>query len=132
HHDCNQASPALPAPPPDLPMNAVVAARGAARWRNGHPWIYRSDVIRAPNQPGVVSVHDERDRFLGQALLSPRSEIRLRLLERSRTAIDAAWWLSRIAAAAARRQRIDANAWRLVHAEGDGLPSLIVDRYDRW
>ncbi|HRP08620.1 MAG TPA: hypothetical protein PLL69_09035, partial [Gemmatimonadales bacterium] len=77
----------------------VVSTRGATRWRNGHPWIYRSDVIQAPRGPGVVAVQDQRGRFLGQALHSPRSEIRLRLLETTDAAIDATWWRTRIAAA---------------------------------
>jgi 23S rRNA (cytosine1962-C5)-methyltransferase len=111
---------------------ARVTARGAERWVRGHPWIYRSDVESHPPEPGLVPVHDPRGRFIGQALLSPASEIRLRLLERSDRAVDPAWWLERIAAAAARRAGIDATACRLVHAEGDGLPSLVVDRYDRW
>jgi 23S rRNA (cytosine1962-C5)-methyltransferase len=77
-------------------------------------------------------VQDPRGRFIGQGLLSPTSEIRLRLLERGDAAVDAAWWRQRIEAAAARRAGIDASAYRLVHSEGDGLPSLVVDRYDRW
>lgn len=81
---------------------------------------------------GIVAVTDPRGRFLGQALGSPLSEIRLRLLERSDAPIDAGWWQRQLAAASSRRSGIDANAWRLVHGEGDGLPSLVVDRYDRW
>lgn len=111
---------------------ATVSARGAARWNAGHPWIYRSDVASAPSEPGIVTVRDTRGRHLGQALLSPRSEIRLRLLDREAVPIDGAWWRGRLAACLARRRGIDANAWRAVHGEGDGLPSLIVDRYDRW
>lgn len=89
-------------------------------------------MIRHPEVPGIVAVADERGRFLGQALCSPGSEIRLRLLERRKVMIDAAWWRARLMACRARREGIDANAWRAVHAEGDGLPALIVDRYDRW
>jgi len=85
-----------------------------------------------PDQPGIVAVRDARGRFLGTALCSPASEIRLRLLERSEVPIDAAWWHTRLAGCRDRRAGIDANAWRAVHAEGDGLPALIVDRYDRW
>ena len=85
-----------------------------------------------PPEPGLVPVQDPRGRFIGQALLSPGSEIRLRLLERGDRAVDPAWWRERIEAAAARRAGIDATACRLVHGEGDGLPSLVVDRYDRW
>lgn len=114
-------------------MTAVrVTARGAERWVRGHPWIYRSDVRDDPGQPGLVPVRDPRGKFIGQALYSPSSEIRLRLLERTDRTVDAAWWRERLAAAIGRRQGIDATAWRLVHAEGDGLPSLVVDRYDRW
>jgi len=109
-----------------------VSDRGAARWTRGHPWIYRSDLLDAVEAPGVVHVMDPRGRFIGQALASPRSEIRLRLIERSETPIDASWWRSRLTAALERRDGIDANAYRVVHAEGDGLPSLVVDRFDRW
>ncbi len=111
---------------------ARVTARGAERWVRGHPWIYRSDVESHPGGPGLVPVQDPRGRFIGQALLSPASEIRLRLLERTDRPVDSQWWCERLLAAAARREGIDASAYRLVHAEGDGLPSLVVDRYDRW
>ncbi len=56
----------------------------------------------------------------------------MRLLERSDRRIDAAWWRERLTAAFERRAGIDASAFRIVHGEGDGLPSLVVDRYDRW
>jgi 23S rRNA (cytosine1962-C5)-methyltransferase len=111
---------------------ARVTARGAERWVRGHPWIYRSDVERAPSAPGLVRVEDPRGRFIGQGLYSPASEIRLRLLERSERPVDVAWWRERLRECAERRRGIDATAWRVVHGEGDGLPSLVVDRYDRW
>lgn len=112
---------------------AQVTARGAERWKQGHPWIYRSDVAEEPDKtPGIVRVTDRRGRLLGQALYSPASEIRLRLLTRGAEPIDAAWWTERIRAAARRRAAISATAWRAVHAEGDGLPSLIVDKYGPW
>jgi len=111
---------------------AGVTPRGAERWVRGHPWIYRSEVLDGPPAPGVVQVHDPRGRFIGQALYSPKSEIRLRLLERTDRTIDDRWWVEHLAACASRRRGIDATAYRVVHGEGDGLPSLIVDRYDRW
>ena len=108
----------------------VVSAKGAARWQGGHPWIYRTDVYDEPGDaPGIVMVTERRGRHLGQALYSPKSEIRLRLLTRGREPIDADWWAARIGAAAARRGAIAATAYRAVHAEGDALPSLVVDRY---
>ena len=111
---------------------ARVTPRGAERWVRGHPWIYRSEVLDGPAEPGVVQVHDPRGRFIGQALYSPKSEIRLRLLERTDRAIDDRWWVEHLTACAARRSGIDASAYRVVHGEGDGIPSLVVDRYDRW
>ena len=111
---------------------ATVSARGAKRWAAGHPWIFRSDVESNPATPGIVPVRDARGKFLGQALCSPKSEIRLRLLERTEASIDADWWIARLKRCRDHRIGIDANAWRAVHAEGDGLPALIVDRYDRW
>jgi len=111
----------------------VVSAKAAARWAAGHPWIYRTDVYAEPrDEPGIMAVTDRRGRHLGQALYSPTSEIRLRFLTRGTESVDAGWWSARIAAAAARRAGISDSAYRVVHAEGDGLPSLIVDRYGPW
>jgi 23S rRNA (cytosine1962-C5)-methyltransferase len=110
-----------------------VTDRGLARWARGHPWIFASDVKRGPDLPGIVTVAGPDGRPAGQALHSPASEIRLRLLDRrADVAIDAGWWRERLWEAARRRAGIDATAFRLAHAEGDGLPSLVVDRYDRW
>ena len=117
-------------------LTALVSAKGARRWDAGHPWIYRSDVIDRPTgDAGAVRVTDQRGKPLGVALWSPRSEISLRLLDRDPDAtIDARWWRTRLEHAIARRAGLDADAsaYRLVHGEGDGLPSLVVDRYDRW
>lgn len=115
--------------------NAVVSNRGAARWQRGHPWIFKSDVTRRPSSPaGVVRVVDSRNKPLGVALWSPASEISLRLLDRNADAqIDAGWWRRRIAECVEQRRGIHgANAYRLIHGEGDALPSLVCDRYDRW
>jgi 23S rRNA (cytosine1962-C5)-methyltransferase len=112
---------------------AVVTAAGARRWDTGHPWIFKSDVRKAPDAPaGAVGVSDARGKPLGVALWSPTSEIALRLLDRDVSArIDAGWWRARIARAADRRAsiRAEANAYRVVYGEADGCPSLIVDRY---
>ncbi len=110
-----------------------VSQRGADRWKRGHPWIFASDVKREEGPARIVSVAAGNGRPLGQALYSPASEIRLRLIEPDPDRpIDRAWWRERLAAAARRREGIDATAYRVVHAEGDLLPSLVVDRYDRW
>jgi len=114
-------------------MTVKITARGAERWKQGHRWVYRSDVAEEPEKkPGIVPVTDRKGKFLGRALYSPSSEIRLRLLTRADEPIDARWWANRIGDAARRRNGISATAWRAVHAEGDGLPSLIVDKYGSW
>ena len=115
---------------------ATVTAKGAKRWTQGHPWIYRSDIEKPPTEEaGAVEVRDYRGKPLGWALWSPASEISLRLLDPDPSAtIDGEWWGKRIADAIERRRPItrEANAYRLVHGEADGCPSLICDRYDRW
>ena len=121
---------AEPAVRPSGRPAVAVTAKGAERWKQGHPWIYRSDVAEEPEKkPGIVSVTDRKGKFLGKALYSPSSEIRVRLLTRADEPIDATWWAKRIGDAAERRRHITASAWRAVHAEGDGLPSLIIDKY---
>jgi 23S rRNA (cytosine1962-C5)-methyltransferase len=74
---------------------------------------------------------DERGRTIGTALWSPTSTISLRMLTRAARDIDRTFWHERIAAARNFRDglAIDATAFRMVHAEADGLPSLVVDRY---
>jgi 23S rRNA (cytosine1962-C5)-methyltransferase len=110
----------------------VVSARGESRLRQGHPWIYRSDVAEARASAGdVVQVVGPRSRVLGHALYSDRSQIALRLLTFDDQSPDDTLWTERIRAALAFRESlaIDATAYRLVHGEADLLPSLIVDRY---
>lgn len=102
--------------------------------RSGHLWIYKSDVADTKGAAGgvVVSVLDERGRFVGRALYSDRSEISLRLLTTVDEKIDREWWRKRLREAIGRRRAElgpDTNACRLVYSEGDLLPSLIVDAY---
>jgi 23S rRNA (cytosine1962-C5)-methyltransferase len=82
-----------------------------------------------------VLVRDNRNRPLGWALWSPRSEISLRLIEpNADVAIDAEWWRTKLERAMSHRVSLETvtNAYRVVHGEADGCPSLVVDRYDRW
>lgn len=111
---------------------ARVNKKGANRIRQGHLWIYQSDVLDVDAEGGsIVSVKDERGNFIGQALFSDSSQIALRFLTQSNEEIDRDWWRRRIAAAAAQRHvPPDTNAYRVIYSEGDLLPSLIVDRYD--
>jgi 23S rRNA (cytosine1962-C5)-methyltransferase len=115
---------------------AIISTRGAKRLAAGHPWVFRSDLVQAPDAAaGTVRLADQRGHALGWAWWSPTSEIVLRRVERDVDArIDRAWWRARLSHAIARRAPLAAqtNACRLVHGEGDGLPALVVDRYDRW
>ncbi|WP_205543955.1 class I SAM-dependent rRNA methyltransferase [Rubrobacter indicoceani] len=114
---------------------AVISAKGAKRVRGGHPWVYRSDVVEESGEAGdSVVVRDVRGATLGTAFYNPKSEIRLRLVSRDSGWIDAEWFRRKVAGAVAHRRTlsIDGDAYRLVHAEGDGLPGLIADKYDRY
>lgn len=113
-------------------MTVKVNKRGADRVRNGHLWIYRSDLVEIDAEGGsIVTVTDERGNFIGQALFSDASQIALRFLTQSKEDINPGWWRERIREAAGRRHiPADTNAYRLIYSEGDLLSSLIVDRYD--
>ncbi|MFN8091734.1 MAG: class I SAM-dependent rRNA methyltransferase [Vicinamibacteria bacterium] len=110
----------------------VVSRKGQARVERAHPWVFRSDVVRDGGAtPGaVVRVEGPRGEPLGFALWSSRSEIRLRMIERSERLPDG-FWRARIERALEWRKTVaaGAEAYRVVHGEGDGLPSLVVDRY---
>src|SRR5262245_7302279 len=110
----------------------LVTGKGEGRILRGHPWVFRSDVAKARDAPpgAIVRVATEREKPLGFALHSSRSEIRLRMIARG-DELAAGWLRQRLEAAIAWRERIagGAEAGRLVHGEGDLLPSLVVDRY---
>jgi len=107
----------------------IVRPKGVGRLRAGHPWVYRTDLATDGLPAGLVTLTDERGQELGTALWSPHSEIRVRRLAPPGTVVDAAWWRAAVQAAQARRAGITDTGCRVVHAEGDGLPSLTVDRY---
>src|SRR5688572_8424170 len=110
---------------------AVVSRRGEGRVQRGHPWVFRSDVTRVDGAaPGtVVQVKAASGRPLGFAFFSSRSEITLRVIHRGPELPDD-WLRQRLLAALSWRERVapGATTLRLVHGEGDGLPSMVVDR----
>ncbi len=107
--------------------------RAESRFESGHPWIYSSDVEdRGTAQPGdTVRVIGARGKVLGLAHFSSTSQIALRLISERLRPIDAGFFRERISTAWAFRQRLglDTRVCRVVHAEGDQLPGLIVDKY---
>ena len=104
----------------------------------GHPWIYAQAVDRVEGGATAgdeVSVVDPRGNLLGRGFYSPGSAIPVRLLVRdAKTRLDAAFFRMRLERALALRSSLGlpnerTTGFRLVHAEGDGLPGLVVDRY---
>ncbi len=110
--------------------------KGAGRLAAGHPWIFASDVVdRGGAGSGeAVRLADPKGHILGVAHYSSTSQISLRLLTREPESISRDFFLRRIRAAEQFRRRIVSNteAYRVVHAEGDLLPALIVDRYGEY
>ena len=105
----------------------------------GHPWVYAQAVDRVEGGATAgdeVSVVDPRGNLLGRGFYSPGSAIPVRLFVRDDTTrLDAAFFRSRIERALRLRASLglpsaQTTGFRLIHAEGDGLPGLIVDRYD--
>src|SRR5438128_574552 len=121
------------APILDAQFSVKVSARGVARLKGGHAWVYRSDVAVSKDVPpgALVSVTDPRGQFLGTALYSSSSQIAIRMISRERVADLPALVAERIRAAISYRERVVANtnAYRVVFSEADFLPGLIVDRY---
>jgi 23S rRNA (cytosine1962-C5)-methyltransferase len=115
-----------------ISSTVVVSSRGEQRVRSGHPWIYAADVVEARAEGGeIVQVVGPRRRIVGHAFFSDRSQIPIRMLTRGEVVPDLTLFRTRLENAVRFRASLDldATAYRIVHAEADLLPSLIVDRY---
>lgn len=120
-----------------LLRKVIVNERAAKRLRTGHVWVYASDVLNdAGAKPGaLVHVIGPKDKFLGSAIYSSSSQIKLRLL--GREALRSEEELlelvrQRLGEAVSYRSKVvqSSDACRLVFSEADRLPGLIVDRYN--
>jgi 23S rRNA (cytosine1962-C5)-methyltransferase len=126
-------------------LRATPAGQHAVR--TGHPWLFDQAITAPPDtrragarraddgQPGDLAViFDDRRRFLAIGLYDPASLIRVRVLHHGDPeTIDRAWLAERLRQAAAQRAGLPAQettGYRLAHGENDGLPGLVVDRYD--
>lgn len=114
-----------------------VNQKQAARLKSGAPWVYSNEIImdRATKSlaPGtLVDVASEQGTLFGTATFNPHSLIAARILSPTPSAtIDKAFFENRFKAARALRDRvIGTSCYRLVHAEADGCPGLVVDRFD--
>lgn len=104
--------------------------------RHGFPWVYSDELVldrRTQNlTPGTLAVLEDVDRRpLGLVTVNPGSKIAARMLDANPDAVlDREWLAARLARALALRDRLhDAPFYRLVHAEADGLPGVVIDRF---
>lgn len=121
-----------------LPSVILKSGREKAPLRR-HPWIFDGAIEKNPEvEPGaIVDVRDSHNSFIARGYYNLASQIRVRLLTwNENETIDAAFWRHRLEESIARRERLSnpkkTTACRLVHAEADRLPGLIVDHYGDW
>lgn len=117
-----------------MPSQARLAPRGLERLQSRHPWIFRGDLASLPEAEGgeLVAVGDGR-RPLAWGLWNPQASLALRLLSWGAERPNLPGLIrDRLRSALALRRRWcpGEEAFRLVHGEADGLPGLVVDRYD--
>ena len=120
----------------DLPVIRLKPKANARAIRHGAPWVYDNEVVtdrRTKNiAPGTVAVlEDEERQPLALVGVNPNSRIFARVLDRADAgAPDTAWFAERIGKALGLRERLfDAPFYRLIHAEADGLPGVVIDRF---
>jgi 23S rRNA (cytosine1962-C5)-methyltransferase len=120
----------------------VLKRKSVAAIRGGHPWIFSGAIqktIDVDDESAQVLIRDADGGVLGHGLYSPQSQIRVRMYERTDAeqleALTAAFFAKKIAAARKRRERFglpsqETTGYRVVNSEGDGLPGLVVDRWE--
>ncbi|MEL6204712.1 MAG: class I SAM-dependent rRNA methyltransferase [Pseudomonadota bacterium] len=122
--------------PSDLPTVRLKPKADARAIRHGFPWIYADELVtdrrtRALSPGTIARLEDAERRPLGLGAVTPGSRIVVRILDRDPEAvIGRAWLVARLARAQALRETLfDETYYRLVHAEADGLPGVVVDRF---
>jgi 23S rRNA (cytosine1962-C5)-methyltransferase len=130
------AAPPDPAPAATRPVVRLRPAAEARAIRHGFPWIYADELVTDRRTralpPGTLAVLEDADRQpMGLVTVNPASKIIARMLDRNPAAqIGPAWFAARLGRALALRDRLyEAPFYRLVHAEADGLPGVVIDRY---
>jgi len=122
--------------PQSYPTVRLIPKAEARAIRHGFPWVYANEMVMDRRTraltPGTLAVLEDAERRpMGVVTVNPASKIAARVMDADPQArIDAAWIAARLARAAAHRARLyDAPYYRLVHAEADGLPGLVVDLF---
>jgi 23S rRNA (cytosine1962-C5)-methyltransferase len=114
---------------------AGLVVKPRARILHGHDWIFSSEVLKAFGNPAdgdVISLKDGRDRLIGSAIYNSKSQIVARRFSRQRQDLDLDFFKRRIAQASEYRDRrnVDPKLRRIVWSESDGLPGVVIDRYE--
>ncbi|UYV38864.1 class I SAM-dependent rRNA methyltransferase [Rhodobacteraceae bacterium D3-12] len=122
--------------PSPYPFVRLKPKSDARRLRHGHPWVFANDMVsdrrtKAIAPGGIAVLQDAERRDIGLVAVNPNSKIFCRMLSRDvETVIDRAWFADKLRRALALRERAyDAPFYRLIHAEGDGLPGVVIDRF---
>ncbi len=127
----------LPSPSPQrIALHVTAPAERAIR--QAHPWVFDQSIIEQSHSgvPGDLAViFDSKRKFLAIGLYDPTSPLRVRILQKGKPApIDGDWFQEKIKTAVEIRaplKKQDTNGYRLINGENDGLPGLIIDRYDK-
>ncbi len=122
--------------PSPYPVLRLKPKTGARAIRHGFPWVYQNELVldrrtRKIDAGAVAVLEDDTRRPMGLVAVNLASRISARMLDRDPNAvIDRGWFVTRLRAALALRARMfDAPYYRLIHAEADGLPGVIIDRF---
>jgi len=121
---------------PSRPTIRLKPKANARAIRRGFPWVYANELVtdrrtRALTEGTLAVLEDDERRPMGLFAINPRSKIIARFIEADPAAeIGADWFAARLSRALALRETLfDAPFYRLVHAEADGLPGVVIDRF---
>lgn len=118
-------------------MNTIYLARHRdKRLKRGHPWVFSNEITQIEGKPSVgevVRICRMDGTYLGVGLYHPHSLIAVRVLSREEVTIDRSFFRERLIQSIRSRTLVypEADAMRLVHSESDGLPGLIIDKYNK-
>ncbi|MEP1587126.1 MAG: class I SAM-dependent rRNA methyltransferase [Tateyamaria sp.] len=127
-----------PLSPPeyDYPVVRMRPKMDPRRIRHGFPWAYANEIVTDRRtramKPGTIAVlEDDRRSPLGLVAVNPESKIIARMIDRNvKAVIHTEWFATRLTRALDLRNRLfDAPFYRLIHAEADGLPGVVIDRF---
>ena len=132
----DEVPPSVDAPTHGRPVVRLRPKAEARAIRHGFPWVYADELVTDRRTqamvPGTLAVLEDAERRpMGLVTVNPKSKIIARMLDRNVEAqIDAAWLQAKLAQAQALRARLYPQPYyRLIHAESDGLPGVIIDRF---